>query len=517
MRNPSGPNVTHPPRFWWLKRLALGALGLAAVLAGIRVLWGNIAQRRLASELAPLVARGEAVNGPGMNIAHVPDEENGALLYIKAVQSNKGTSPAQSTNGSFPDAPPYPPAWHKLSENAVTANRPVYALARQARGYRRFDWNVKVGTPAFAAMLPHLASQRNLANLVGDAALYAHVHGDNESAVELVRDVRHMALASDAPPTFLVSHLVAIGIDALALERLEVIAPALEIAPEGAAPNSAAPPLLPALAPLKRPATRAQLRALLAELLDETGRPVLERSGIEQALAGERAGQLDTARWFGRGARLLRPMFDLDTVRTVRATNAMIDASAAPDWPAAGSALRANAAIPAQQPPGALSAAMFGGPASRQRRRPVDYTRLISMEVGLLPTSRGIEQDMRARTERRMAAVSVAVQLYRADHAGQWPPTLNALVPQYLPAVPLDPLAGGGQPLQYIVAKGVLPGGGDRPVVYSVGENGADDTRGNPKKLPFAPSYGWIGRGLDQWRDLSRWQPPPPATAPSGP
>ena len=153
---------------------------------------------------------------------------------------------------------------------------------------------------------------------------------------------------------------------------------------------------------------------------------------------------------------------------------------------------------------------MFGGPVPPRRQKPVDYTRMLSAEVGLLPSSRTIELEMRARTERRLAAVSVAAQLYRADHSGEWPQTLDALVPRYLPAVPIDPLAGAGQPLQYLLA-------GDRPVVYSVGDNGADDTRGDPKKLPTAPNYGWISRGLDQWRDLSRWQPAPAATAPSAP
>lgn len=61
---------------------------------------------------------------------------------------------------------------------------------------------------------------------------------------------------------------------------------------------------------------------------------------------------------------------------------------------------------------------------------------------------------------------------------GKWPTALDALVPQYLSAIPLDPFSG--QPLLYRL----LP---DGVVIYSIGANGVDDqgdvleTTGAPK------------------------------------
>lgn len=72
---------------------------------------------------------------------------------------------------------------------------------------------------------------------------------------------------------------------------------------------------------------------------------------------------------------------------------------------------------------------------------------------------------------------AVACERYRLAQ-GKWPVLLDALVPAYLPAVPLDPFSG--QPLLYRL----LP---DGVVIYSVGDNGVDDqgdvleTNGAPK------------------------------------
>ena len=130
--------------------------------------------------------------------------------------------------------------------------------------------------------------------------------------------------------------------------------------------------------------------------------------------------------------------------------------------------------------------------------------------------NRALETDMRGRVERRMAAVALAAQLYRADHGGAWPAKLEDLVPQYLPAVPRDPLAPGDTPLRYLLVKHGRPDGQDRPVVYSVGSNGNDDTHDAGAPLPLTPQYSW-SNGPDEVRDLTRWSPRPttlPASQP---
>ena len=54
-------------------------------------------------------------------------------------------------------------------------------------------------------------------------------------------------------------------------------------------------------------------------------------------------------------------------------------------------------------------------------------------------------------TRARMQATKAAVCLYRAE-VGSLPPTLDALVPKYLPAVPLDPY--DGKPIRYRISTG---------------------------------------------------------------
>ena len=90
----------------------------------------------------------------------------------------------------------------------------------------------------------------------------------------------------------------------------------------------------------------------------------------------------------------------------------------------------------------------------------------------------------RARTQ-----LVIAAARWRLDHDGEMPPTLDALVPKYLPAVPADPWSKDGKPLNYVAATGV---------VWSVGESGDFDY----SKLPVEKSkrlHGKIGRNVDHF------------------
>jgi len=74
----------------------------------------------------------------------------------------------------------------------------------------------------------------------------------------------------------------------------------------------------------------------------------------------------------------------------------------------------------------------------------------------------------RILTDRRLAATALAIRLFVIDHIGAFPRSLNELVPSYLPAVPMDPMAVGNRPIGYLPRA-------EHPVIYSVGFNGADD------------------------------------------
>jgi hypothetical protein len=83
-------------------------------------------------------------------------------------------------------------------------------------------------------------------------------------------------------------------------------------------------------------------------------------------------------------------------------------------------------------------------------------------------------------TVRRVATTALAIRLYLVDRGGQLPARLEDLVPAYLPAVPLDPMADGDRPLGYRADLA-------NPILYSVGEDGIDQ---GGSARPIKESYG---------------------------
>jgi hypothetical protein len=497
---PQGPV---PPRRWWLKRLTVLVALLAAALALVRLGWGWEADRRLRRMVEPLRAERWPLTVVDLAPPTVPEEEN-AAAYLKAAIAaidRRNESPASSSL-SYPDYPPFGSAWETLASRSVAGSAKTFPLARRARAFDRFDWGTRYTRPAIAVLLPHLNNARELANTLGDAALYAHEHGDDAAALETMRDLRHSGDGLEGEH-FLVSHLVRIGIESLAQQRLQLIAAGLRVGPEADATGPTT--LLPTTQPTMRPASKAQVRALIGELLDERG----FADALKTAFAGERAVQLDTADWMGQTARVTRPMFTFDALRMLEQDEVLMEAADKPNWPAAQSFLAASAAgKPA--PPVPAPGTIFGAPPPPgAKRQAMDYTRVLSSNlIGNGSMSRTIQQHTRVRADRRLTAVVLAAQLYHADH-GDWPPTLQVLVPRYLPAVPQDPMAPDGRALGYVLVKGGLPGGGDRPLVFSVGDDGVDDSAKGG--LPTTPWYGWH-RGRDEWRDVTHWVPAPAAT-----
>jgi hypothetical protein len=90
----------------------------------------------------------------------------------------------------------------------------------------------------------------------------------------------------------------------------------------------------------------------------------------------------------------------------------------------------------------------------------------------------------------RATRTALAVERYRADHS-ELPGSLDALVPGYLPSVPLDPWVE--QPMRYRAYD-------DSYVVYSVGRNFVDDGGMTSKrKWPnnTTPELQWWWERLD--------------------
>jgi hypothetical protein len=243
------------------------------------------------------------------------------------------------------------------------------------------------------------------------------------------------------------------------------------------------------------------VKRLIDELLD----PEEGRVG-ERMLIAERVGQIDTTDWYGKRLPLLRPMLQIDLLRALDADDQLIRAARCASWPEASKTL-ASLDRPVAFP--------FFGTSPAKGKSAADtlpVSRMFRSIIMPLSLDRFVQVMFRRRTEARLVATSLAIRMYRADHDGRWPEALEALVPQYLPCVPRDPMAEIA-PLRFVVIRSGLPDGSDRPLIYSVGDDGIDDTA-KGSRPPSQPRFSWsYGKttSVDEWRDLKRWAPKSPA------
>jgi hypothetical protein len=456
------PAGEYPPRYWWLKRILLACAIVLVLLCLMQWWWWHAAQARLDANIAKLRAAGEPASVADLQEPTLRDADN-AAYYLKlaaAKISPKFDSPANS-NAIFNDNVfPYSPTWFAMEQAAVANSGSFAADLREARRHPRAQWT-HLTSPLMNVLLPHLNQCRMLANHACDYAMLLHFQGDDAEAMEILRDVFAQADAVDQEP-FLVSHLVAGGIRVLASNRLQLIGPALTI--RGASPTTN---------PSARPASRQQVEKMIAFLVGNQWRAARAR----RTFAAERVLQIDYITTMANNQWLLRPMLVLDAAQSAHASNPMSAAGFPSNWPAASAVLRANR--PATNP-----ARMVGG--------------LVRPAL-----DQATKTDYRIEEECSSAAISLAVRLYRLDHADALPPTLAALVPNYLPKVPVDPMAAGNKTFGYRVLNG-----GERAIVYSVGEDGVDDTAAGVP-VPQVPNYTWDKNIKDVYHELLRWRPPP--------
>jgi len=141
----------------------------------------------------------------------------------------------------------------------------------------------------------------------------------------------------------------------------------------------------------------------------------------------------------------------------------------------------------------------------------------------LLPSlDRAVQIHFRLIGERRLTATVIAMRLYELDH-GRRPETLDALVPEYLAAVPRDPFHLGGGPIGYLRDD-------EAPRLYCAGTNGIDENGllvwSSPTRLDHESSdYPVVfldGRPPQEWADVFAEQrvlkigPPAPPGAERG-
>jgi hypothetical protein len=108
---------------------------------------------------------------------------------------------------------------------------------------------------------------------------------------------------------------------------------------------------------------------------------------------------------------------------------------------------------------------MVDGILSDMQTSPIQFTRYWPVVLLMPAVSQATTNGERLTIQRDATLVAIALELHRRRH-GDWPASLDKLVPHLLPTVPVDRY--DGQPLRYLVRDG-------SPVLYSIGMNRTDD------------------------------------------
>src|SRR5678809_431534 len=93
--NPSESDQPYPPRFRWLKRLGLIGVIALALLVGLRLWWGHLAQKRLDALVNDIHARGGKILISDYRTAPIADDQNAAVT-LRAAFTSMVTSKEES-------------------------------------------------------------------------------------------------------------------------------------------------------------------------------------------------------------------------------------------------------------------------------------------------------------------------------------------------------------------------------------------------------------------------------------
>jgi hypothetical protein len=437
------------------------ALLITAIAWGI---WAGIAHRKLQARIDAIAAAHQPFWLADFETPPIPREQNAAELWkaVFAAFPSNDTTPSNAA-GETVGSPPYSAKWYQMEDQAVILNARVFQLAHQAAAARQIDWGIKAREKWDS--FPYFAEIRKTSNVLTDAALHAHLHGDDALALQRLHDMLQLARAEGANGTRL-DEIYDRIFTSFCCDRLMVMAPDLTI----------------------DAADRSAIVSMIHELLDTSGTDQLrvasmdgERMNVHNQLAEER-----------RHRRVLAPLITLTEASVLETRVVDRLAASAPNDVAARIVYQSH-----------LTRMMLRNdcPSSRD-----EFVGVYSYDFGALDWY--VTDEWKAIASRRAAALALAIRLYRSDNA-KWPDHLGDLIPQYIPSVPEDPLMGG--PIGYVIRKNALPTGGDRPLLYF--NLSTDPTTSAP---PAYPVYFWDGH-LTQWRDLTLWTPPPPPPQPMGP
>lgn len=458
----------------WRWRIGMTLLSLLVSTFVGQAIRGHFAQRAFEQAIADLKSSGQPILAADFAPPVLADGDNAAIDILAAAAHIDRDSDAWKAFENIELgqlALPLDPAEVSQIEAMLKQHALTLAVLEKFSKKRDAAWAVDPAQMSILQDVPGTAESRSLALLLANAALLAHQQQRDAQAIAHLRQMLNLSRAIDQQETF-VAHLVSIGVAALAGEVAAAIAPDLRF--EGtAAPHGA--PLADLLALIDQllddaDSQRGLFRAIARERYDTAllTRAIAEGTPLGNGAPGSSAvnrslSKLKVNSWTARF--LIKPNLYNDGVFAMRYYSGTLDALAK-----------------AQSLPAYRQAA----PPSPDREIEQHPFRHFISGMMLVSVDRFLQAHYRGLTDRRLPALALCIAAYRAQHDGQRPQTLDQLIPEFLKAVPADPLAQPATPLRY------LPG---PAIVYSVGTNGTDDQGSsaplNPRRHKFVPPERW--------------------------
>ena len=435
----------------WLKFLLILVGMLFFLAAGTWVLLDIITRQDLRAALAEVEALAWPLTPGALYPEPIPDEENAALLYQQAFAQLALTNDEDVAICTVDTLE----AWSALTEEeqdtvrrALKKNANYLMLLHQAVRLEKCQFDLRY-SDGFAMLLPHLVEIRHAARVLQAAALVALTEGDTEQACQHWLD--SVALARHTgDEKILISELVRVACLSISTHTLE------SMVESGRLSDSQLAQAASALEDFDlRPGLAESLRGELA-----FARSIFTASFTELEGMFRYGGPPDRFQLLLRSycSPFARPWRQHD-----QATHLVL--------------LKEGIEI-AEQP--------YAASASRRRQweqkvPPTPHWRAPLTAMLLPALTRASQAAAGGEARRDLARTALALERYRLAH-GQYPESLDALVPDILPEVPLDPF--DGKPLRYVRS--------DRVAVYSIGEDLQDDsgseeqgTSGRPRDIVF--------------------------------
>jgi hypothetical protein len=399
------------------------------VLVGIGMWIKVFHSGQVRTEIERLCAAGEPVTAGELAAMYAtpPEKEDATQRWLEALvgtklaveQSAPATYNALPVVGEGPEIPLPGNPWPQQAdvETFLAQHAEAVRLLHEAAGRggaARFPIEFEQG---MNMLLFHVHELRSAARFfVLEAEVDAH-RDSPEATAEAIGGIFATARAVENEP-LIVSQLVRLAVDATAIHEIERLLPAVDFAD----------------ADLKR--------------WQEDLRRADYRTGMRRAMMAERVfGMMvreDPASYGMNGATgvAARIWGSVDLAFYLQLMGRMVDAGKQP-WP---EALQSAADVEAE-------VAVLNDP------------RYALTKVMLPGISRSYSSAARTAALNRVCDVALAAELYRRRY-GKLPESLEALVPELLPAVPTDPF--DGKAVRYVVSE-------DECLIYSVGADGKDD------------------------------------------